>query len=151
MLSLLFNFNKFNIFFYLFMQKIDHIGIAVKSLSVSIPIYESMLNTKCYHTEFVEAENVNTAFFKVGESKIELLESTKEDGVIAKFIEKKGEGFHHIAYEVKDIHEAIFKLKKEGFNFINEPPKKGADNKLICFIHPKSTQGILTELCMEII
>lgn len=132
------------------MQKIEHIGIAVKSLAVSIPIFEKLLNTPCYKTETVESEKVITAFFMQGSNKIELLESTDPNGVIAKFIEKKGEGFHHIAYSVDDIEEEMERLKTEGFVLLNETPKKGADNKLVCFVHPKSSNGILTELCQEI-
>jgi methylmalonyl-CoA/ethylmalonyl-CoA epimerase len=133
------------------MQKIEHIGIAVKSLEVSIPIFEKLLHTPCYKTETVESEKVNTAFFMQGANKIELLESTTADGVIAKFIEKKGEGFHHIAYAVDDIVAEMQRLRTEGFVLLNEIPKKGADNKLVCFLHPKGTNGILTELCQEII
>jgi len=129
------------------MNKIEHIGIAVKDLKVSIPLFEKLLNTCCYKEETVDGEKVNTAFFKVGESKVELLESITEDGVIAKFIEKKGEGFHHIAYDVTDILKEVERMKQEGFFFLNEVPKKGADNKLVCFLHPKSTSGILVELC----
>ncbi|MFM2338589.1 MAG: methylmalonyl-CoA epimerase [Bacteroidota bacterium] len=132
------------------MQKIEHIGIAVKSLAVSIPLFEKLLHTTCYKTETVESEKVNTAFFMQGANKIELLESTTADGVIAKFIQKKGEGFHHIAYSVDDIEEEMKRLKAEGFVLLNDTPKKGADNKLVCFIHPKSTNSILTELCQEI-
>jgi methylmalonyl-CoA/ethylmalonyl-CoA epimerase len=131
------------------MQKIEHIGIAVKSLAVSIPLFEKLLHTTCYKTETVESENVKTAFFMQGPNKIELLESTNSNGVIAKFIEKKGEGFHHIAYAVDDIEAEMKRLKEEGFILLSEVPKKGADNKLVCFIHPKSTNGILTELCQE--
>lgn len=131
------------------MNKIEHIGIAVKSLDVSIPLYEKLLGTPCYKTEEVESESVRTAFFKLGENKIELLESTTEDGVIAKFIEKKGEGIHHIAYDVDDIHAEMERLKQEGFSLLNESPKQGADNKLVCFVHPKTSGGVLTELCME--
>lgn len=131
------------------MQKIEHIGIAVKSLEKSIPLFEKLLNTNCYKTEFVQSENVNTAFFQQGDSKIELLESTREDGVIAKFIEKKGEGMHHIAFEVADIEAEMQRLKDQGFELLNVQPKKGADNKLICFLHPKHTNGVLVELCME--
>jgi len=133
------------------MQKIDHIGIAVKSLSISVPLFEKLLNCQCYKTEWVEEEKVNTAFFKKGESKIELLESPEADGIINRFIEKKGEGLHHIAFEVKDIHAEIERLKQDGFILLNEVPKKGADNKLICFLHPKSTNAVLIELCQEII
>ncbi len=131
------------------MQKIEHIGIAVKSLKDSIPLFEKFLNTACYKTELVESEKVNTAFFKTGPNKIELLESTDSDGVIARFIEKKGEGLHHIAFEVKDIDAEMKRLKNEGFRLLNETPKTGADNKLVCFVHPKDTQGVLIELCME--
>lgn len=131
------------------MQKIEHIGIAVKSLKDSIPLFEKLLNTACYKTELVESERVNTAFFKTGPNKIELLESTDPDGIIARFIEKKGEGLHHIAFEVKDINAEMNRLKNEGFRLLNETPKAGADNKLVCFVHPKDTQGVLMELCME--
>ncbi len=132
------------------MENIEHIGIAVKSLEVSIPLFEKLLNTICYRTEMVEGEKVNTAFFQKGETKVELLESFEEDGVISRFIEKKGEGVHHIAFGVENIEKEIARLKKEGFIFLNEIPKKGADNKLICFLHPKNTNGILIELCQEI-
>lgn len=131
------------------MQKIEHIGIAVKSLEISIPVFEKILNTPCYKTEMVESEKVNTAFFQNGPNKIELLESTDPDGVIATYIEKKGEGMHHIAFAVEDIEIEMERLKKEGFVLLNEKPKQGADNKLVCFLHPKHTNGILIELCME--
>ncbi len=133
------------------MQKIEHIGIAVKSLQDSISLYETMLQTKCYKTELVESEQVETAFFIIGETKIELLASTSSDGVIAKYIEKRGEGIHHIAYAVQDIEHEMERYKKEGFTLLNEKPKKGADNKWVCFIHPKSTNGVLMELCMDIV
>ncbi len=132
------------------MEKIEHIGIAVKSLAVSIPLFEKLLNSQCYKTEVVESEKVNTAFFRQGETKIELLESTGPDGVIAKFIEKKGEGLQHIAFEVADIKSEMERLKKEGFVLLNDVPKPGADNKLICFLHPKNTNGVLIELCQSI-
>lgn len=132
------------------MEKIEHIGIAVKSLSGSIPLFEKLLNADCYKTEEVESEKVTTAFFKKGETKIELLESSEPAGVIARFIEKNGEGIHHIAFEVTDISAEITRLKKNGFVILNETPKRGADNKLICFLHPKTTNGILVELCQEI-
>lgn len=132
------------------MNKIEHIGIAVQSLAEAIPRYEQLLGTPCYKTELVESEQVNTAFFRVGESKIELLESVHPDGVIAKFIQKRGEGLHHTAYEVDDIEQAMQRLKKEGFTLLNEKPKKGADNKWVCFLHPKETHGVLIELCQEI-
>lgn len=132
------------------MQKIEHIGIAVKSLSQAVPVYEKLLNTPCYKTETVESEKVNTAFFRTGENKIELLESLDPDGVIARYIDKKGEGIHHIALAVADIHAEMNRLKNEGFILLNETPKKGADNKLVCFLHPKNTNGVLLELCQEI-
>lgn len=131
------------------MHKVEHIGIAVKSLSTAIPMFEKLLDSHCYKTEFVESESVNTAFLKTGDTKVELLESTDPEGVIAKFLEKKGEGVHHIAIEVKDIHREMTRLKAEGFVLLNEQPKVGADNKWVCFLHPKSTQGVLIELCME--
>ena len=131
------------------MQKIEHIGIAVKELSTSIPLFEKLLNSQCYKTENVTSENVNTAFFKKGETKIELLESTSADGLIAKYIDKKGEGLHHIAFDVTDIFAEMERLKKEGFVLLNEQPKTGADNKLVCFLHPKGTNGVLVELCQE--
>jgi methylmalonyl-CoA/ethylmalonyl-CoA epimerase len=132
------------------MQKIEHIGIAVKSLAQAVPVYEKLLNTPCYKTEIVVSEKVNTAFFRTGGNKIELLESLEPDGVIARFIEKKGEGIHHIAFAVEDIHTEMERLKKEGFILLNEAPKKGADNKLVCFLHPKNTNGVLIELCEDI-
>ena len=131
------------------MKKAEHIGIAVKDFSLSIPLFEKLLNTKCYKTETVETENVNTAFFKTGETKIELLEATNASSSIAKFIEKKGEGIHHIAYEVDDIEAEMLRLRTEGYDLIHEKPKDGADNKRICFLHPKSTNGVLVELCEE--
>ena len=131
------------------MFKIEHIGIAVKSLSSSVPLFEKLLNSQSYKTESVETEKVNTAFFKTGNTKVELLESTDPDGVIAQFIQKKGEGLHHIAFEVADIDAEINRLKKEGFVLLSDTPKPGADNKLICFLHPKNTNGVLIELCME--
>ena len=132
------------------MQKVEHIGIAVKSLAGSVPLYEKFLNTPCYKTETVETELVNTAFFKTGETKIELLESSDSGGVIAKFIEKKGEGLHHIAFEVENIESEMERLKMAGFILLSDKPKKGADNKLVCFLHPKSTHGVLVELCQSI-
>ncbi len=131
------------------MLKIEHIGIAVKELAGSISLFERLLNTPCYKIETVESEQVNTAFFKKGETKIELLESTAGEGVIAKFIDKKGAGLHHIAFEVTDIEEEMTRLKREGFILLNEIPKTGADNKLVCFLHPKETNGVLIELCQE--
>lgn len=132
------------------MQNLDHIGIAVKNLSVSVPLFEKLMNTKCYKTETVEGEQVNTAFFKTGETKVELLESASADGVIAKFIEKKGEGMHHIAFEVDDIEAEMKRLQAEGFVLLNEKPKKGADNKLVAFLHPKGTNGVLVEICQGV-
>jgi methylmalonyl-CoA/ethylmalonyl-CoA epimerase len=132
------------------MIKLEHIGIAVKNLESSIPVFEKLLNTPCYKTEKVDSENVNTAFFQKGESKIELLESTTEDGVIAKYIDKKNEGVHHLAFEVADIEAEMTRLQEEGFVLLNPSPKKGADNKLVCFLHPKSTNGVLIEICQEI-
>ncbi|PYF76606.1 methylmalonyl-CoA epimerase [Pedobacter nutrimenti] len=132
------------------MKKIEHIGIAVHSIQESRGLYEKLLGTNCYKTELVASEGVNTAFFKTGENKIELLESTDEQGPIAKFLAKKGEGIHHIAFDVEDIFAEMERLKSEGFVLLNEVPKKGADHKLVCFVHPKSTGGVLVELCQEI-
>jgi methylmalonyl-CoA/ethylmalonyl-CoA epimerase len=131
------------------MLKPEHIGIAVKDLSISVPLFEKLLNSQCYKTETVESEAVNTAFFKTGDTKIELVQSSTEDGVIAKFIERKGEGMHHIAFEVADIEAEMARLQAEGFLLLNEKPKHGADNKLVCFLHPKGTNGVLVELCQE--
>jgi methylmalonyl-CoA/ethylmalonyl-CoA epimerase len=131
------------------MLKVEHLGIAVKSLTDSVPLFEKLLNTPCYKTESVESENVSTAFFQKGETKIELLESTTADGVIARYIEKKGEGIHHIAFEVADIRAEMERLKGEGFTLLNEEPKQGADNKLVAFLHPKTTNSVLIELCQE--
>lgn len=131
------------------MLRTEHIGIAVKELVISIPLFEKLLNTQCYKTEMVESEKVNTAFFQKGQTKIELLESTDPGGVIAKFIDKKGEGLHHIAFEVADIKTEMKRLQAQGFVLLNEEPKKGADNKLVCFLHPKGTNGVLIELCQE--
>ncbi len=131
------------------MLNIEHIGIAVSKLSNSIPLFEKLLNSQCYKIELVESEAVTTAFFKTGETKIELLESNTEDGIIARFIAKKGEGVHHIAINVADIYAEMERLKKEGFILLSETPKTGADNKLVCFLHPKNTNGVLIELCMK--
>jgi len=131
------------------MEKLEHIGIAVKNLSDSIPLFEALLNTNCYKEELVESEAVKTAFFSVGDQKIELLESTDPEGIIARFIEKKGEGIHHIAFAVSDIESEIKRLVAAGFLVLNEKPRAGADNKLVCFLHPKKTNGVLIELCME--
>jgi methylmalonyl-CoA/ethylmalonyl-CoA epimerase len=132
------------------MQKVEHIGIAVKSLAASVPLFEKLLNTICYKTESVATERVNTAFLKTGDTKIELLESMDKEGVIAQYIEKRGEGIHHIAFAVEDIRSEMKRLKEENFVLLNEEPKTGADNKLICFLHPKHTNGVLIELCQEI-
>jgi len=131
-------------------EKIEHIGIAVKNIEEANKVYEKLLGLAPYKTETVESEGVNTSFFQTGESKIELLQATTNESAIAKFIEKRGEGIHHLAFAVKDISAEIKRLKKEGFMVINETPKKGADNKLVCFVHPKNTQGVLIELCQEI-
>ncbi|CAL1521579.1 methylmalonyl-CoA epimerase [Chitinophaga sp. MM2321] len=132
------------------MLKVEHIGIAVQSLSVSIPLFEKLLDTPCYKTEEVSSEQVQTAFFQQGETKIELLEATGPGSAIAKFLEKKGEGMHHIAFEVADIYAEMKRLAGEGFVLLQEHPKQGADNKLICFLHPKNTNGVLIEICQEI-
>ena len=132
------------------MLKVEHIGIAVRTLADSVPLFEKLLNSQCYKTEMVESESVHTAFFKKGETKVELLESTDANGVISKYIDKKGEGLHHIAFEVENILAEMQRLKNEGFTLLNENPKKGADNKLICFLHPKHTNGVLIELCQDI-
>lgn len=129
---------------------VEHIGIAVKNLEISIPLFERLLNSPCYKTETVDSENVNTAFFLQKGAKIELLESSDPEGVIAKFIDKKGEGMHHIAFEVADIEAEMTRLKNEGFTLLNETPKKGADQKLVCFVHPKDSNGVLIELCQTI-
>jgi methylmalonyl-CoA/ethylmalonyl-CoA epimerase len=131
-------------------KNVEHIGIAVKDLNASITLFEQLLNVKSYKTEAVESENVSTAFFQTGETKIELVASSSPDGTIAKYIEKKGEGIHHIAFEVENIESEMARLKESGFVLLNEQPKKGADNKLVCFLHPKSTNSVLIELCQEI-
>ncbi|TXK48638.1 methylmalonyl-CoA epimerase [Pontibacter qinzhouensis] len=132
------------------MKNLEHIGIAVSNFSEANKLYSKLLGAEPYKTESVESEGVNTSFFKVGEAKIELLEATSPDSAIAKFIQKKGEGIHHIAFEVKDIVAEMARLKQEGFVLLNELPKKGADNKLVCFVHPKSANGVLVELTQEI-
>jgi len=131
------------------MQKIEHIGIAVKSLSRSIPLFEALLNTSCYKEEQVESESVRTAFFAVGGQKIELLESTVHESIIEKFIDKRGEGIHHIAFAVTEIEAEMKRLEEAGFILLNKKPVSGADNKLVCFLHPKNTNGVLIELVME--
>lgn len=132
------------------MHKIEHIGIAVKDLEASNQLFAKLLGRPHYKVETVESEHVNTSFFQTGESKIELLNATSADSAIAKFIEKKGEGIHHIAFAVEDIEAEVERLKAEGFQAISERPKRGADNKLVFFFHPKSTNGVLIELCQEI-
>ncbi|MBD1398732.1 methylmalonyl-CoA epimerase [Pontibacter sp. JH31] len=132
------------------MLNVEHIGIAVKNFSEANGLYFKLLGVEPYKTEFVESEAVNTSFFRVGGTKIELLEGTTPDSAISKFIEKRGEGIHHIAFEVEDILAEMERLKKEGFTLLNETPKKGADNKLVCFVHPKSANGVLIELTQEI-
>jgi len=132
------------------MLHVEHIGIAVKDLQSSVSLYEKLLNTTCYKRETLESERVNTAFFKTGQTKVELLEATDPTGVIAKFIERKGEGIHHIAWEVDDIRAEMERLKKEGFILLMDEPKKGADNKWVCFVHPRSTNGLLVEICQGI-
>jgi len=131
------------------MHKLEHLGIAVKSLSHSIPLFEVLLNTSCYKEEQVESESVRTAFFAVGEQKIELLESVVPGSIISKFIERKGEGIHHIAFAVTDIETEMKRLEAAGFILLNNKPSPGADNKLVCFLHPKNTNGVLIELVME--
>ena len=130
--------------------KIEHIGIAVTDIVAANSLYEKLLGVVPYKQETVESEGVVTSFFLTGNNKVELLQGIAEGNAISKFIEKKGEGIHHIAFHVEDIQVEMARLKKEGFVLINEEPKKGADNKLICFVHPKSTQGVLIELCQEI-
>jgi len=131
------------------MKKIEHIGIAVKDISASNELFAKLFGEQHYKVEEVESEGVKTSFFKIGENKIELLEATKENSPIAKFIEKRGEGIHHIAFDVENIEEEIKRLKAEGFVVLNDTPKKGADNKLVAFLHPKTTNGVLIELCQE--
>jgi len=130
-------------------KKIEHLGIAVKDLSVAIPLYEKLFQTPCYKKEAVESEGVKTAFFQIGESKLELLEATHADSPIAKFLEKRGAGFHHVAFEVENIDQEIARLQAEDFQLIHSTAKDGADNKRIAFLHPKSSDGLLVELCQE--
>lgn len=132
------------------MKNVEHIGIAVKELEEVEKLFSKLFDTNPYKRETVASEGVLTSFFQVNQTKIELLQSTDPDGVIARFIEKKGEGFHHVAFEVDDIVSEMARLKKEGFTLLSETPKPGADNKLVCFLHPKSTNGMLIELCQEI-
>ena len=132
------------------MKKIEHLGIAVKNIEKSNLLFSKLFGKTPYKTEIVESEGVTTSFFLVGENKIELLEATNAESAIAKFIEKKGEGIHHVAFEVEDIRAEMKRLKAEGFILLNEEPKQGADNKLVCFLHPKSSNGVLIELVQEI-
>ncbi|MEO8148284.1 MAG: methylmalonyl-CoA epimerase [Bacteroidia bacterium] len=133
------------------LNKIEHIGIAVKNLEASNQLFAKIFNQSHYKTEAVESEHVLTSFFKVGENKIELLESTNPESAISKFIDKRGEGIHHIAFDVTDIYSEMKRLQDEGFTLLNKEPKRGADNKLVCFLHPKGTNGVLIELCQEIV
>lgn len=130
-------------------KRIEHLGIAVENIEEAIGVYETLLSANCYKEEIVESEGVRTAFIMVGDSKIELLEATNEDSAIAKFLAKNREGFHHVAFEVDDIDSELIRLQKEGFTLIHDKPKSGADNKRIAFLHPKSTKGMLVELCQE--
>ena len=130
-------------------KKIEHLGIAVNNLDEAIPLYERLLQTTCYKTESVSSEGVNTAFFQIGEAKIELLEARDQNSPIAKFLSKRGEGFHHVAFEVDDIEEELARLQKLDFILLHLSPKEGADNKRIAFLHPKSTMGMLIELCQD--
>ena len=132
------------------MRKIEHLGIAVKNINESNNLFEKLFGKPHYKTEVVESEGVKTSFFEIGPNKIELLEGTNENSPITKFIERKGEGIHHIAFDVDDIYSEIIRLKSEGFTVLNETPKKGADNKLVAFLHPKTTNGVLIELCQDI-
>lgn len=132
------------------MIRIEHIGIAVKDLAQAEAVYEALLGSAAYKREEVASEGVVTSFFRTGPNKLELLQTTRPDGPIAKAIEKRGEGIHHIAFEVADIHAEMERLRAEGFTLLNEEPKRGADNKLVCFVHPKSANGVLVELCQEI-
>lgn len=130
-------------------EKVEHIGIAVKSLAHSGQLFEKLFGRPAYKTETVESEGVSTQFFQLGQTKIELLEATNPDSPIAKFIDKKGEGIHHIAYQVADIRAEMKRLESEGFQLLNQEPKPGADNKLVCFLHPKTTNGVLVEICQD--
>ncbi len=131
------------------MRKVEHIGIAVETLAKSVPLFEKLLNCQVYKTEEIESEKVRTAFLQKGETKIELLEAIEADSVIATYVSKRGEGIHHLAFEVADIEAEMKRLEGEGFILISPVPKKGADNKLVCFLHPKATNGVLIELCQE--
>ena len=132
------------------MKNLEHIGIAVKDFAAANELFKKLLNTEPYKIEEVASEGVNTSFFRMGEAKIELLEGLTPDSAITKFLEKKGEGIHHLAFEVEDIYAEMERLRAEGFTLLNEQPKRGADNKLVCFVHPKTANGVLVELCQEI-
>jgi len=132
------------------MKKIEHLGIAVKDINAANAVYEQLLGVAPYKQEEVASEHVLTSFFRVGTNKIELLQAKDKEGSISKFIEKRGEGLHHVAFDVADIRQEMKRLKAEGFRLLSEEPKRGADNKLICFVHPKSTHGVLIELCQEL-
>ncbi|MCB0569203.1 MAG: methylmalonyl-CoA epimerase [Phaeodactylibacter sp.] len=132
------------------MVRLEHIGIAVKDLEASNELFEQLLGTPAYKIEEVASEHVKTSFFKTGESKIELLEATTPESAIAKYLDKRGEGIHHIAFEVEDIHAEMARMRAQGYQLLNEQPKRGADNKLVCFIHPKSANGVLVELCQTV-
>jgi methylmalonyl-CoA/ethylmalonyl-CoA epimerase len=132
------------------MLKLEHIGIAVKNLQDSNALFEMLLGKAPYKKEEVASEHVTTSFFKVGDTKIELLEATSPDSAIAKYLDKKGEGIHHLAFEVEDIHASMEEMRNKGFKLLNETPKRGADNKLVCFLHPKGTNRVLVELCQSI-
>lgn len=132
------------------MVRVEHIGIAVRDLKTVNELYAKLFEEEAYKSEKVDSEHVETSFFQVGETKIEFLEASHEDSAIAKYVEKRGEGIHHIAFEVEDIHQEMSRLSEQGFQLINEAPKRGADNKWVCFLHPKSTNGVLVELCQEI-
>ncbi|MBN2731919.1 MAG: methylmalonyl-CoA epimerase [Balneolaceae bacterium] len=132
------------------MKHIDHIGIAVENLEAAISTYEKLLNTDCYKREVVEGQKVETAFFKTGESKVELLGATADDSVIKKYVEKRGEGMHHVAFEVDDIRAEMKRLQTEGFTLLSDEPSRGADNKLVAFVHPRDNNGVLIELCQSL-
>lgn len=132
------------------MVRIEHIGIAVRELEKANALFRKLFGESAYKEESVDSEQVTTSFFRIGQSKIELLQASQPESAISKFIEKRGEGIHHIAFEVDDILHEMNRLRQEGFELINDQPKKGADNKLVCFLHPKSTNGVLVELCQEI-
>jgi methylmalonyl-CoA/ethylmalonyl-CoA epimerase len=132
------------------MKSLEHIGIAVSNLQAGIELYERLLNTRCYKTEVVESEGVTTAFFQTGAAKVELLEATSPDSPISRFIAKRGDGIHHIAFEVEDIRAEMQRLRDAGFQLLSDEPKPGADNKIVCFVHPKSAGGVLVELCQSV-